>query len=114
MAAARDAQLTSRQPLRNPQPGGRDHRHATTRRLTVSTARDTGEAAQAMAVASAVGALDENPARLLYAPENTRYGDGNSRGRERSRPFPRVDDSALLERLRTLRSILPALATEVA
>jgi hypothetical protein len=80
----------------------------------VSTARHADETAEAMAVASALGRLDEDPARLLYAPENTRYGSGRSRGREHSRSFPQVDDAALLDRLRTLRSILPALATEVA
>jgi hypothetical protein len=63
--------------------------------------------------APGVRPFDADPARLLHAPDGTRHPVRAGRGTE-GRASGRAGDAELLERLRTLRAILPAMATEVA
>jgi hypothetical protein len=67
-----------------------------------------------MAAASAPGALAAEESRLLLAPPNTRHPMRvGGRPGELARSVEH-GDGALIERLATLRKILPAMATEVA
>jgi hypothetical protein len=80
----------------------------------VSTARHTDGSVDGLAAAGAPRALDAEEPRLLLAPANTRHRlRGGGHAGDLARSFEH-GDAALLERLATLRKILPTMATEVA